>query len=159
MNRHLEEGRKGGGCVWARGTQVQTVAHLTEGVPGGSDSKESACSVRDPGPEDPLEERVAAPGDSHGPRSPRGRKEWDMAERLSTQSLRVSVLSGAGRTASWWGVLVCPAPVPASGGSPPQPRASGCHHEHGRASCWVMEQSPQSARRRGNRKCVKERIG
>ena len=68
MNRHLEEGRKGGGCVWARGTQVQTVAHLTEGVPGGSDSKESACSVEEGWQPSP----VFLPGESPWTEEPGG---------------------------------------------------------------------------------------
>ena len=48
------------------------------GLPGGSDGKDSTCSVRDlgsiPGSEDPLEEGMAPtpvfwPGESHGQRS------------------------------------------------------------------------------------------
>ena len=111
----------------ARDTQVQTVACLTEGVPGGSDSKESACNVCDPGPEDPLEEGVAAPGDSHGPRSAWGRKEWDTAERLSTQPLRVSVLLESREDGPLVGCAGLPCPrVCLSGVSPPPPRTPPC---------------------------------
>ena len=64
---------------------------------GGSDSKESACSVGDPSSipesEEPLEKGMAThssilPGEVHGQRSlvgysPQGHKESDMAEQLT----------------------------------------------------------------------------
>ena len=68
--------------------------------PGGSDSKESACNVRDlgsipvsgrfPGAWQPTS--IFLPGESHGQRSlvgysPQGHKESDMTEQLSTSSL------------------------------------------------------------------------
>ena len=65
-------------------------------IPGGSDSKESACDAGDPGSipgwEDPLEKGMALPiflpREFHGQRSPAGCSQWghkelDTSERLT----------------------------------------------------------------------------
>ena len=58
------------------------------GFPGGSDGKESICNVETWVPslgwEDPLEKGTATYSSILAWRSPWGRKELDMTERLST---------------------------------------------------------------------------
>ena len=64
------------------------------GIPGGSDSKESACNAGDPGSiagsEDPLEKGMAThssilAGKFHGQRSPAAYSPWHRAESNMTE--------------------------------------------------------------------------